>query len=35
MTDLFPGLADVLIVAGMIGAGVLSYCAAVLVRSLR
>lgn len=35
MTDLFPGLADVLIVAAMCGTGVLLYAAAVLVRSLK
>ena len=35
MTDLFPGLADVLIVAGMCGTAVLLYAAAVLVRSLK
>ncbi len=35
MTSLFPGLADVLIVAGMAGVGVLLYCAAVLIRSLK
>lgn len=35
MTELFPGLADVLIVAGVCGVAVLLYAAAVLVRSLR
>lgn len=35
MTNLFPGLADVLIVVGMCGTAVLLYAAAVLVRSLK
>ena len=35
LVDLFPGLADVLIVAGMCGTAVLLYAAAVLVRSLK
>ena len=35
MTDLFPGLADVLIVAGVCGVAVLLYAIAVLVKSLR
>lgn len=35
MLELFPGLVDVLIVAGMCGTAVLLYAAAVLVRSLR
>lgn len=35
MTDLFPGLADVLAVAGVCGVAVLLYAIAVLVRSLR
>lgn len=35
LADLFPGLADVLIVAGMCGTAVLLYAAAVLARSLR
>lgn len=35
LVDLFPGLSDVLIVAGMCGTAVLLYAAAVLVRSLK
>lgn len=35
MTELFPGLADVLIVAGLCATAALTYAAVVLVRSLR
>lgn len=35
LVDLFPGLADVLAVAGVCAVAVLLYAIAVLVRSLR